>query len=136
MTRWLVDTSVAVPMVVVSHEAHVLVRDSVRGRPLDIAAHAALETYSVLTRLPGDARVRPQDAARLLRERFAAAVVPTAKTSRGLVDELASLGIAGGAVYDALIAVTARSIDAVLLTRDRRAAATYARLDLAVEIIE
>jgi hypothetical protein len=31
-------------------------------------------TYSVLTRLPGDLRVLPEDAARLLRERFSAQV--------------------------------------------------------------
>ena len=135
MTRWLVDTSVAVPLVAASHDAHRFVNDAVDDRTLEIAAHAALETYSVLTRLPGDARLHPRDAALLVADRFAAVVVPSARTSRRLIDELAALDVAGGAVYDALIAVTARAVDAVLLTRDRRAAATYVRLDVQTELI-
>lgn len=45
-----------------------------------------------------------------------------------ILDVLASLGrlgIGGGAAYDALVAATARHHDLVLLTRDRRARATY-----------
>jgi hypothetical protein len=49
----------------------------------------------------------------------------------GLVDELAGLGVAAGATYDALIGLTAASGERVLLTRDRRAAATYSRLGVA-----
>lgn len=38
---------------------------------------------------------------------------------------LASAGRIGGAVYDALVALTARLAGAVLVTADARAAATY-----------
>ncbi len=51
------------------------------------------------------------------------------------VNELAQLGIAGGAVYDALIAVTALEATGTLLTRDTRAEATYQKLGLVVEMI-
>jgi hypothetical protein len=54
-----------------------------------------------------------------------------AERAIGLVDELARLGVASGATYDALIALTAAGDGRVLLTRDRRAAATYSRLGVA-----
>lgn len=44
-----------------------------------------------------------------------------------LVQELLGLGVSGGAVYDALIALTAAEHGAELLTRDRRAEETYRR---------
>jgi predicted nucleic acid-binding protein len=52
-----------------------------------------------------------------------------------MVAALARLGIAGGAVYDALIATTSRAARATLLTRDRRAAATYGALDAPYELV-
>jgi predicted nucleic acid-binding protein len=42
-----------------------------------------------------------------------------------LTSALAAGRMRGGEVYDALIAATAKSAGAVLLTRDRRAEATY-----------
>jgi len=135
MTRWLVDTSVAVPLLLTSHAAHELVDGAVEDREVELAAHAALETYSVLTRLPGDARLTPDDAGLLLRERFGPVIVLSEQAWGGLVDRFAKLHIAGGAVYDALIAVTAQEVDAILLTRDHRASATYAVLGVTVEMI-
>ena len=129
MTRWFVDTSVAVPLVLSSHEAHRVTCGAVDDRAVEIAAHAALETYSVLTRLPGDARLTTLDAALLIGERFGPVVVADG-VWLNLIDDLARVGIAGGAVYDAVIAVTARSVNGVLLTRDHRAAATYSSLNV------
>ena len=53
------DTSVAIPYLVQSHEHHRAVTQWLRGRELRLAGHALVETYSVLTRLPGDARYLP-----------------------------------------------------------------------------
>jgi len=53
-----------------------------------------------------------------------------------LLDELASLGIVGGAVYDGLICATARAADATLVTLDRRAAATYDRFRVGFRLLE
>jgi hypothetical protein len=83
------------------------------------------ETYSVLTRLPADLRLEPTDAARLLRERFARPLVLAPAAAGRLPDTLSRLGIAGGAVYDALVALAAVEHDAELATRDLRAKATY-----------
>ncbi len=49
---------------------------------------------------------------------------------------LAQLRIAGGAVYDALIAATARAHDATLLTLDRCATIGYDRLGVPYELID
>jgi toxin FitB len=40
-------------------------------------------------------------------------------------ERLGGLGLAGGAVYDGLIALTARAAGAELISLDRRAVATY-----------
>ena len=122
-------------MVVAAHIAYRLTTTTVGSRSVSLTTHSALETYSVLTRLPGDARLRPDDAAHLIGERFPTIVPLAAAESLALIPRLARLGIAGGAVYDALIAVTALSADATLITRDRRAEATYRKLGVAVEFV-
>ena len=48
---------------------------------------------------------------------------------------LAALGIAGGRVYDALIAATAMERGLTLITCDRRARDVYERLDAAFELV-
>jgi hypothetical protein len=126
---------VAVPAIVQNHPAHSLSVSALRGRDVVLAGHSALETYSVLTRLPGDARLAIGDAARIIDEVFGQPVALPAERAVGLVAELAELGVAAGAVYDALIALTAGDADRTLLTRDRRAAATYSRLRVAYELV-
>ena len=115
----------AIPLLVATHREHDRVVEWWDGREVALAGHAAIETYSVLTRLPGDLRVTPQDAARLLAERFAPSLLMAQKTTRRLVDTLARTDISGGAVYDALVGLAAVEHDAELGTRDARARATY-----------
>ena len=135
MTSWIADTSVAVPLLAASHRAHTTAIEAIADRSVGLAAHSALETYSVLTRLPGDARLAPSDAALLISRRFVEIVTLEADVQARLVDTFASVGVAGGAVYDAVIALTARQHDAVLLTRDRRAANTYRALGAVCEVV-
>ena len=70
MTTLGVDTSVAVPLLIQTHTAHAEVVRWWGGREIALSGHALAETYSVLTRLPGDLRLAPADAARLITERF------------------------------------------------------------------
>ncbi len=119
------DTSVAVPLLVQTHRAHAAVVRWWDGREVALCGHAVAETYSVLTRLPGDVRVAPADAARLLTERFAAPLLLGPEVAGRLPDVLSKLGIAGGAVYDALVALAAAEHGAELATRDARAKTTY-----------
>lgn len=119
------DTSVAVPLLVHTHRAHTAVVRWWDGREIALCGHAVVETYSVLTRLPGDLRVAPADAARLLTERFAPPLLLGPKVAGQLPDVLSKLGIAGGAVYDALVALAAAEYGTDLATRDARAKTTY-----------
>jgi predicted nucleic acid-binding protein len=119
------DTSVAIPLLVQTHTEHSRVVRWLSGRPVALAGHAAIETYSVLTRLPGDLRLSPADAARLMAARFSAPLLLTAAKTAKLPDALARLGVAGGAVHDAVVALAAAQHGAELATRDLRAVATY-----------
>ena len=121
MTELVLDTSVAVPLLVTSHVAHRSVSAALGDRAAALAGHALHETYAVLTRLPGDARVAPADAVRLLRERFESAALLDIRSVRSVPAVLVAAGVAGGATYDGLVALAARSAALPLATRDRRA---------------
>lgn len=125
MTALALDASVAIPLLVATHRAHATVTRWWDGREVALAGHALAETYSVLTRLPGDLRLAPADAARLLAERFVEPLLLAPEVAGHLPEALSRLGIAGGAVYDALVALAALEHDADLATRDARAKATY-----------
>jgi predicted nucleic acid-binding protein len=129
-----VDTSVAVPLLVQTHRAHATVVRWWAHREITLSGHALAETYSVLTRLPGDLRLVPADAARLLNERFAPPLLLAAETARQIPDVLSELGVAGGAVYDALVALAALEHQAALATRDGRAKDTYEKVGVRVII--
>lgn len=125
MSLVALDTSVAVPLLIQTHRDH---PDVVRWRDrrdVALAGHALAETYSVLTRLPGDLRLTPADAAKLLAARFSPPLLLARARLAKLPATLAGLGIAGGAVYDALVALAAAEHGASLATRDARAVATY-----------
>jgi len=128
------DTSVAVPLLVKTHTAHDTVNHWWAGREVALAGHALAETYSVLTRLPGDLRLAPADAARLIEERFGSALLLSPEAATDLPRRLARLEIAGGAVYDGLVALAALEHGAVLATRDARARDTYERVGVSVVV--
>lgn len=135
MTELLADTSVAVPMVLTSHAAHRFVTAAIGDRAVALAGHSLHETYAVLTRLPGDARLSPGDAVRLLREGFDPAVVLDAESARTALSVLADHEVSGGATYDGLIALAAKTSGTPLASRDRRAEGTYRRLGVQVEMV-
>jgi predicted nucleic acid-binding protein len=133
-TRLALDTSVAVPLLVRPHKAHAEVVRWWAGRDVALSGHALAETYSVLTRLPGDLRLAPEDAVRLLRERFGAPLVLAPRTAARVPELLSELGIVGGAVYDGMVALAAAEHGAVLGTRDARARATYTAVGVEVSV--
>lgn len=130
-----VDTSVAVPLLLTSHQQHAMVRKWAKGRTLGLSGHALIETYSVLTRLPGDARVDPADAVALIDENFTESLSIGTGALRAAHREFARRGIAGGAAYDGLVALAAREHGAVLVTRDARARSTYEALGVRTEVL-
>jgi len=110
------------------HEAAAEAVMDVRALP----AHAMLEAYSVLTRLPAGLAVPAPEAAAVLEERFDDAPLRLeARQRKRLLRSLADAGVHGGASYDALVGLEANAHGQTLLTLDERAQQTYARLGVA-----
>jgi toxin FitB len=130
-----VDTSVAVPLLVRSHQHHADVVRWWDGQELALSGHALAETYSVLTRLPGDARLSADDAARLLDARFTTPLTLSGSRAGKVLSALSRLGIAGGAVYDGLVALAAQQHGLPLATRDARARGTYDAVGVKVILV-
>jgi predicted nucleic acid-binding protein len=62
-------------------------------------------------------------------------LVLSSSRTRKLPDTLSRLGIAGGAVYDALVALAAKEHGAALATRDARARGTYDAVGVEVIVV-
>jgi predicted nucleic acid-binding protein len=131
----LVDTSVAVALVVADHEHHAATSRAIGRRRVGLAGHAAFETFSVLTRLPPPSRRAPDVVARVIDASFPATRFLGARDAEALLGRLTSLGIAGGAVYDALVGAVAVAHDLPLATRDQRARDVYRLLDVELELL-
>ena len=124
-----IDTSCMVAAVCAWHEHHVVACTEIetrleRGEQLAVAAHALVEAYAVLTRLPSPHRLSPADAWTLVEANFVehATLVALSGTSYvRLLRRVAKEVVAGGRAYDAVIAECARQARAdVLLTFNRR----------------
>ncbi len=131
----LVDTSVAIALVVADHAHHDTTYRAIGSRRLGLAGHAAFETFSVLTRLPPPARRTPASAARVITANFPATRFLSARATADLLSRLSSEGMTGGAVYDALVGATAVEHRLTLATRDHRALDTYRALGVDIEVI-
>jgi len=91
-----------------------------------LPAHVLVETYSVLTGFPPPHRASPNLVEQWLDDRFPTILAsPTPEDHRALVRQLAAAGRIGGGVYDALVAMTARTAGAVLVSADARAMSVY-----------
>ena len=110
-------------------------RGGVRGHRPALAGHAAFELFAVLTRLPGQLFVDASEAAMLIDRVFPDVAWLSGESSRGLHGRLATTGILGGAVYDALVGEAAQTNGRRLLTRDLRARRTYDLLGIDYRVI-
>jgi predicted nucleic acid-binding protein len=130
------DTSVIVAAFASWHEHHSTAFAAV-GRVDTVVAHCLLETYSVLTRLPAPHRMTPVIVSKYLSLAFGRHTVCalSAAEQRKLVGTCAAQGLAGGAVYDAVIAATCAAAGIKLLTLDGRARQTYAVLGVDHELL-
>jgi predicted nucleic acid-binding protein len=129
------DTSIAVAAFASWHEAHAPARAAIRDGAA-LIAHCALETYSVLTRLPTPHRAPGELVQRFLDEQFSLPyIVMPARDQRRLTARLVALGIEGGAVSDGLVALTAAGAGATLVSLDRRASTTYERCGADVRLV-
>jgi predicted nucleic acid-binding protein len=130
-----VDTSVAVAAFASWHERHEQARQALED-DARLVAHCAIETYSVLTRLPV-----PHRAPGALVQEFLDMQFPDphltlpAREQRRLPRRFVELGLNGGAVYDALVALTAAHAEAALVTCDRRALQVYERCGVGTRML-
>ena len=129
MATFAIDTSCMVAAVCTWHERHLAAVGEIErrlegGGRLAIAAHALVETYAVLTRLPAPHRLAPGDAWALVKANFVDSATVVALSGRAhitLLRGLATAEVAGGRSYDAIIAACARQARAAaLLTFNRR----------------
>jgi predicted nucleic acid-binding protein len=128
-----VDSSVVIAAFATWHEYHAIASKAMAGRPR-LVAHAAVESYSVLTRLPPPHRAHPSIVHAFLTERFTEPFLTLSETGyQELLATVAAGQILGGPAYDALIAFTAAEHQATLLSLDQRAAVTYETLGATVD---
>lgn len=119
------DTSVVVAAFASWHEHHERARNAL-DRGLHMIDHCALETYSVLTRLPPPHRCPGTVVRDFLRLRFVEPFLRLeSRAYKEFVLDLPEHTVTGGGAYDALVAATAGAHSAALVTCDRRAASIY-----------
>jgi predicted nucleic acid-binding protein len=129
------DTSVAVAAFASWHESHEPARAALRDGAA-LVGHCALETYSVLTRLPPPHRARRELVHEFLVSQFPEPhLVMEAGEQRRITSRLVDLQIDGGAAYDALVAMTAASAGATLVSCDQRARPTYERCGVRTRMV-
>ncbi len=130
-----VDTSVVVAGFASWHEAHPDARAALARQPL-LPAHVAIESYSVLTRLPPPHRFARRLVGELLAAHFPEPLLILPGRQQASLIELAiEAKVTGGAIYDALVAATAKHAGATLLTRDRRAISVYELVGASFEFV-
>lgn len=129
------DTSVVVAAFASWHEQHEAARRVLDGG-VRLIDHYALETYSVLTRLPPPHRSPAPVVRDFLRTRFPGPFLRLgAQAYKDFVLRLAEREITGGTACDALVAATAAAAGAELVTCDRRAAGVYETYGIRIQLL-
>lgn len=139
-TRFMPDTSCIVPALLAFHPDHSACRAALeerlgRGEQMVVAAHTLAEAYRVLTGMPAPRRIAPEVAWRSIEAAFVAnreVVQLEGVRMAAVLTDASRDGIAGGSIYDFLIAATA--VDAsvsVLVTRNIR---DFGRFRLPIQV--
>jgi predicted nucleic acid-binding protein len=121
------DTSVVIAAFASWHESHEAARRALDGG-LRLIEHCALETYSVLTRLPPPHRTSGAIVREFLLTRFPQPFLRlSARAYKDFILGLPDHGVTGGTAYDALVAATSAACGAELVSCDQRALPVYER---------
>lgn len=117
------DTSVLVAALIVSHPKHSVCFPRLKAAESKqvqgvISTHTLAETYSVITRLPIQPRIPPQDAQRIIVDvlQYLEAISLLPNDYQIAIALMANLNIPGGGIFDALIAQAAikAEVDVIL----------------------
>jgi predicted nucleic acid-binding protein len=127
--RFLADTNCIVAAVRSRHMHHSaatseLTRRLNEGQVMLVAAHSPVEAYSVLSRLPPPERVSPADALSTIQQSVidrAEIVALDANSYVAFLRQASERSVAGGRIYDAVIAACAvhAGADTVLTFNER-----------------
>ena len=129
------DTSLVVAAFASWHESHEAARRAL-DEGLRLIEHCALETYSVLTRLPPPHRAAGPVVRDFLETRFSQPFLRlSAPAYKNFILGLPDHEVTGGAAYDALVAATAAGCGAELVTCDRRALPVYERYGVRTRLL-
>ena len=117
------DTSVLVPALIVNHPQHSVCFSQIKAakcRQIQgfISTHSLAETYSVITRLPIQPRISPQQAEMIIVDmsQYLEGVPLLFNDYQAAIAQMATLNLPGGGIFDALIAQAAlkAEVDALL----------------------
>ncbi|MCL1466017.1 type II toxin-antitoxin system VapC family toxin [Argonema galeatum] len=120
----LFDTSVLVPALIVNHPKHSVCFSRLKAAESKqiqgfISTHSLAETYSVITRLPIQPRITTQQAQSIIVDVLQyLEVIPLLSNDYQIaINQMATLNIPGGGIFDALIAQAALKAEVgVILT--------------------
>ncbi len=139
----LLDTSILVAAMVEAHPFHeqglTWFKRVTNGADEGVvAAHSLAELYSILTTLPVQPRISPDEARRLIQHNIIQkfdVITLTSQDYTQVIELLAKIGIIGGATYDALIlrAAAIAKVDLVVTLNERDFRRVYP--DLADKIV-
>lgn len=131
------DSSVVIAALGQWHPAHEASRAAIVGEERGLVGHVAFEATSVLSRMPEPYRMMPTVVMDAL-DRISTSpwLALDAASQRSCLRRAITEGLSGGALYDALIAATAREHGATLLSADRRAREAYEAMGADVSFIE
>jgi predicted nucleic acid-binding protein len=120
------DSSVTIAAAAPWHEAHEAAVAALAADQPSLIAHVAFETTAALSRMPEGQRLAPAVVVEWLELRFDRSwLALPAAAARQALKTAVEHGVRGGALYDALIAATARHHHHTLVSADRRAAPVY-----------
>ncbi len=128
MSRFAVDTNVIVAIAWDGHPDHVVATGDLErrlsaGATMVVPAHALVESYSVLTRIPAPFRLSPADTVTFLEDLVSNAAVTDLQADAylPLLREASQARVTGGRIHDMLIAASSVAAEAdVLLTFNTR----------------
>ncbi len=125
------DSSTLIAAFASWHEAHAEASEAIVGTRL--IGHTMFEFVSVLSRLPEPHRVDAKLLVAWLDKTYSEPpLVLTSQQTKAAIKTLVTSDVSGGAIYDGLIGITARTHNTTLISLDQRAATTYSRLGVIV----
>jgi len=129
------DSSVLIPALQVGHPNHEEARKVLSRRQLRITGHVELETFAAMSSAAYKPRTSPSAAATAIAQLDSSPLTLSPQGYLDLIEKAGKGRLMGGAIYDALIAITAAQHGARLISRDKRAAATYKALGVDLEML-